>query len=373
MKVPFLDLKAQTDEVRPQIDASIAEIFDSSAFVLGKYGTLLETTIAERHGVKHGIALNSGTDALKIALQACGIGPGDEVVTSAFTFVASVEVIAQLGATPVFVDIEPDTFNIDPAKIEAAITARTKAIMPIHLFGQLAAAKAILTIADEHGLTVIEDSAQALDNHFQGTCTGNFGTAAGLSFYVTKNLGAAGDGGMILTNDDEILERSKSLRIHGMGRERYYYDDMGYTSRMAEIQAAVLCAKLERLDGWNARRAELAQVYIGRLAGTPVTTPTTAPGNNHTYHQFAVRSTKRDELLKHLQAAGIGCAVFYPVPLHLHDPYLKYGGGEGSLPETEQASREVLSLPIHPHLEQEQVEFVADQVLEFCAQLTAVR
>ena len=204
MQVPFLDLKAQTDEVRPQIDASIAEIFDSSAFVLGKYGTLLETTIAERHGVKHGIAVNSGTDALKIALQACGIGPGDEVITTAFTFVASVEVIAQLGATPVFVDIEPDTFNIDPTKIDGAITGRTKAIMPVHLFGQLAAAKTILEIADEHGMTVIEDSAQALDNHCKGVFTGNFGRAAGFSFYVTKNLGAAGDGGMILTNDEEV-------------------------------------------------------------------------------------------------------------------------------------------------------------------------
>lgn len=373
MRVPFLDLKAQTDEVRPQIDTSIAEIFDSSAFVLGKYGAQLETAIAERHGVKHGVAVNSGTDALKIALQACGIGPGDEVITPAFTFVASVEVIAQLGATPVFVDIEPDTFNIDPKKIAAAITPRTKAVMPIHLFGQLAAPMEIKRIADEHGLTVIEDSAQALDNSCEGVYTGNFGRAAGFSFYVTKNLGAAGDGGMVLTNDDEVVERCKSLRIHGMGKERYYYDDLGYTSRMAEIQAAVLCAKLERLDGWNARRAELAQVYIGRLAGTPVKTPATAPGNNHTYHQFTVRSGKRDELMKHLQEGGIGCSVFYPVPLHLHAPYSKYGGGEGSLPETELAAREVLSLPIHPHLAQEQAEYVAEQILEFCAQPAAVR
>lgn len=373
MRVPFLDLNAQTSEVRPQIDAAFAEIMDSSAFVLGKYGKQLEESIAAAHGVKHGIAVNSGTDALKIALQAAGIGPGDEVITTAFTFVASVEVIAQLGATPVFVDIDPATFNIDVEKIKPALTSRTKAIMPIHLFGQLCDIRAIMKIADEHGLTVIEDAAQSLVSHHEGTYCGAFGKAAGISFYVTKNLGAAGDGGLILTNDDEILERSKSLRIHGMGKERYYYDDLGYTSRMAELQAAVLCAKWTRLEFWNKRRVEVANTYIKELEGSSIVTPVTAKGNNHTWHQFTIRAQDRDGLMAHLRANEIDCSVFYPVPLHLHDPYRAYGRGEGSLPITEQVSKEVLSLPVHPHLSYEQVQFASRQILEFCAKATAAR
>jgi len=368
MRVPFLDLNAQTAEVRPQIDAAIAEIFDGSAFVLGKWNKQLEETLAQAHKVKHGIAVNSGTDALRIALQAAGIGPGDEVITTAFTFVASVEVIAQLGATPVFVDIDADTFNIDTTKIEAAITGRTKAIMPIHLFGQLCDIREVVRIADAHGLTVIEDAAQTLVTQNGGDYAGSFGKAAGISFYVTKNLGAAGDGGLILTNDDEVLERSKSLRIHGMGKQRYYYDDLGYTSRMAEIQAAVLCCKWERLAFWNNRRTEIANLYIGELAGTPVITPVTAPGNEHTWHQFTVRTSQRDELMQHLRSQEVDSSIFYPVPLHLHDPYRAFGKGEGSLPVTEQVSKECLSLPIHPHLSYEQVQFAASQVKEFCHQ-----
>ncbi len=373
MRVPFLDLNAQTAEVRPLIDAAFDEILDGSAFVLGKYGKQLEETVAAAHGVKHGIAVNSGTDALKIALQAAGIGPGDEVITTAFTFVASVEVIAQLGAKPVFVDIDPATFNIDVEKIRPALTSRTKAILPIHLFGQLCDIHAIMQIANEHGLVVIEDAAQSLVSHHEGTFCGAFGKAAGISFYVTKNLGAAGDGGLILTNDDEIKQRSLSLRIHGMGKERYYYDDLGYTSRMAELQAAVLCAKWTRLEFWNKRRSEIAEMYIKALEGTPIVTPVTSPGNNHTWHQFTVRAQDRDGLMNHLRANEVDCSIFYPVPLHLHDPYRAYGSGEGSLPVTEQVSKEVLSLPVHPHLSYEQVEFAAAQVREFCAKAPAAR
>lgn len=371
MQVPFLDLNSQTSDVRAQIDESLKEIFDTGAFVLGKHNKSLEEQIASRHGVKHGIAVNSGTDALKIALQACGIGPGDEVVTTAFTFVASVEVIAQLGATPVFVDIEGDTFNIDPELIEAAITERTKAIMPIHLFGQLAAAKKIKEIADKHDLLVIEDAAQAIYNHHEGTYAGNFGIATGLSFYVTKNLGAAGDGGLILTNSDDVKDRALSLRIHGMGRERYYYDDLGYTSRMAEIQAAVLCAKLTKLDEWNDRRNELAKIYIEGLADTPIQIPITSEGNNHTYHQFTIRTDRREELMAHLRESGIASSIFYPVPLHLHDPYSAFGK-DATLPVTEQVSKECLSLPIHPHLKDEQVQLAVRQIKEFCSQKSSV-
>jgi dTDP-4-amino-4,6-dideoxygalactose transaminase len=245
--------------------------------------------------------------------------------------------------------------------------------MPIHLFGQLCAVRPLTNLAEEHGLTVIEDAAQSLVSHHEGTYCGNFGRAAGISFYVTKNLGAAGDGGLILTNDDEIKERSLSLRIHGMGKQRYYYDDLGYTSRMAELQAAVLCAKWQRLADWNRRRTVLANTYIAELAGTPIVTPVTAEGNHHTWHQFTVRSAQRDDLMQHLKANQVDSSIFYPVPLHLHDPYRAYGAGEGSLPVTEQASKEVLSLPIHPHLSDEQVRYAASQIREFCAQTAVTR
>ncbi len=373
MRVPFLDLNAQTREVRPQIDQSIAEILDNSAFVLGKWNKQLEETLALAHGVKYGIALNSGTDALKIALQASGIGQGDEVITSAFTFVASVEVIAQLGATPVFVDIDPWTFNIDPARIESAVTKHTKAIMPIHLFGQLCAIREIKKIADEHGLVVIEDAAQSLLSHHDGEYCGNFGRAAGISFYVTKNLGAAGDGGMILTNDEEIRERALSLRIHGMGKERYYYDDLGYTSRMAEIQAAVLCAKWTRVSDWNKRREQIANFYLEAFKGTSIDTPSISKGNNHTWHQFTIRSKERDALMQHLRENQIDSSIFYPVPLHLHDPYHAYGHGAGSLPTTEVVSKQVLSLPVNPHLSDEQTAHVVTQIKQFVTTASGVR
>lgn len=365
MQVPFLDLKSQYDEVKDKIDSSIQEIFDTSAFVLGKHNIELEERLAAMHGVKYGIAVNSGTDALRIALQAAGVGPGDEVITTAFTFVASVEVIVQLGARPVFVDIDPRCFDIDANQIEAKITERTKAILPIHLFGQLSDMKAINEIADRRGLIVIEDAAQAIGNTCNGKSASQFGLAAAFSFYVTKNLGAAGDGGLILTDSEDIYVTSRSLRVHGMGRERYYYDEIGYTSRMAEIQAAVLCAKLDRLDAWHENRIAMAKVYDEALAGSEVTTPLVREGNNHTYHQYTILSPRRDELMAHLQKNGVGSGIYYPIPLHLHDPYREFGSGTGSLPVTESVSNECLSLPIHQHLQAEQVQYVAEQIDDF--------
>lgn len=366
MRVPFLDLTAQYNEVKPEIDAAVAEIFANSAYVLGKWNKKLEDDIASMHGVKYGIAVNSGTDALRIMMQAAGIGPGDEVISTAFTFVASIETIVQLGAIPVLVDIEEDSFNIDPRKIEKAITKKTKAILPIHLFGQLVNVKEINRIAEAHGLIVLEDAAQAICNEHEGTAIGNWGLAAGISFYVTKNLGAAGDGGLILTNDDTIAEKSRSLRVHGMGRERYYYDDIGYTSRMAEIQAAVLSCKLTRLKHWNDRRAELAKVYQEILTGTSVKVPGANKGNNHTWHQFTIQHPKRDALMAFLRENLVDSGIYYPVPLHLHAPYQEFGGGAGSLPVTEQVSNACLSLPIHQHLSDAQVRFVATKIAEFC-------
>lgn len=365
MPVQFIDLKQQYQEVKEELDASVAEILSSGAYVLGKYNQQLESEIAKMHGVKHAICVNSGTDALKIAMQAAGIGPGDDVITTAFTFVATVEVIAQLGARPVFIDIERDTFNLDTSKIDSAIGGKTKAICPVHLFGQLAKVTEIDRIAKEYGLTVIEDSAQTIGCHHNGIYTGNWGLAAGISFYVTKNLGAAGDGGMILTNDDEIERRSRSIRIHGMGRERYYYDELGYTSRMAELQAAVLCAKLKRLEDWNARRSEIASIYADAFAGSPIEFPTVSPGNNHVWHQYTILSKDRDGLMNHLRSKEIASAIFYPVPIHLHEPYAEYGYGVDSLPVTEQVSKECLSIPIHPHMTDDEVKQVASAILDY--------
>jgi dTDP-4-amino-4,6-dideoxygalactose transaminase len=365
LKVPFIDLKAQYFELKSSIDRAVDQVMSNAYYTIGPYNQLLEKQIAELHGTKHAIAVNSGTDALRIALEACGIKPGDEVITTAFTFVATIETIIQVGAIPVMVDIDPATFNIDPACVEAAITPRTKAIMPVHLFGQIAEMEALQKIAREHGLVIIEDAAQAIGSQYKGKYAGQFGKAAALSFYVTKNLGAAGDGGMILTDDEKVHEISCALRVHGMGRQRYYYDYVGYTSRLAEIQAAILCVKLSRLEAWNQRRAEIASMYNTLLADTDLVLPETNSAHVHTWHQYTVRSKQRDELQKYLRDHKIDTMIYYPVPLNHHAPYKLYGPNVGELVETERAAREVLSLPIHPHLTDEQVHHVATHVREF--------
>lgn len=365
MRVPFYDIQAQYNELSKELDASVHEVLSSGAYVMGKNHKALEEEVAALHQCKHGIALNSGTDALRILMDAAGIGPGDEVLTTAFTFVASTETIVQTGATPVFVDIDPETYNIDVSKIEHLVTPQTKAIMPIHLFGQMANMAVITDIAQRHNLIVIEDAAQALSCTQNGRAAGTFGVGGGLSFYVTKNLGAAGDGGMIVTNDDAIAEKSRSIRVHGMGRERYYYDYLGYTSRLHEMQAAVLHTKFQRLVTWDARRAQLASIYMEKLADSDVQLPKISEGNTTNWHQFSIRSKRRDELQAHLKAQGIDSMIYYPVPLHYHEPYKKFGNGEGSLPETERAALEILNLPIHQHLTDEQVAHVADAILAF--------
>jgi len=371
MRVPFYDIKAQYNELAHEIDPAVHDVMSGGAYVMGPNHKAFEEEMAVVHRVKHAIAVNSGTDALRIMMDATGIGPGDEVITTAFTFVASTETIVQTGATPVFVDIDPITFNIDPTKIEAAITPRTKAIMPIHLFGQMCDIDAVCAIAKKHNLIVLEDAAQAVGNEHNGTPAGNFGIAAALSFYVTKNLGAAGDGGMILTNDDGVAERCKSIRVHGMGRERYYYDYLGYTSRLDEVQAAVLRIKLRKQNDWNVRRNQLAALYMAGLKDADVQLPVTSEGNNNTWHQFAVLSTRRDALQAHLKEKGVDSMIYYPVPLHFHEPYKRFGKGEGSLPVSERVCREVLCLPIHQHLSDEQVKHAAECVKEFAAPVRA--
>lgn len=364
MRVPFYDIKAQYDELHDPLDAVTHEVLSGGAYVMGKHHNGLEQELATLHGCKHGIAVNSGTDALRIMMDASEIGPGDEVITTAFTFVASTETIVQTGATPVFVDIDPVSFQMDPSAIEAAITSKTKAIMPIHLFGQMCDMESICAVAARHGLVVLEDAAQAVGSKRNGKMAGTYGASAGFSFYVTKNLGAAGDGGMIVTNSDVVAERARSIRVHGMGRERYYYDFVGYTSRLDELQAAILRVKLSKLEAWNSRRAELASRYFEVLESSDVTLPKTLAGNSHTWHQFSIRSTRRDELQAALKEQGIDSMIYYPVPLHFHAPYQRFAKS-GSLPETERAATEILNLPIHQHLTMEQVTHVAERVREF--------
>ncbi|HSI74200.1 MAG TPA: DegT/DnrJ/EryC1/StrS family aminotransferase [Fimbriimonas sp.] len=361
MRVPFYDIKAQYDELSHELDRVVHEVISSGAYMMGAHCRGLEEELAALHEVKHCISLNSGTDALRIIMDAAEIGPGDEVVSTAFTFVASAETIVQTGASPVFVDIEPVTFNIDAGQIEAAITPRTKAIMPVHLFGQMCDMETINDIAQRHNLVVIEDAAQAVGSTRNGKPAGNFGIGAGLSFYVTKNLGAAGDAGAILTNDDAIAERCRSIRVHGMGRERYYYDYVGYTSRMDEVQAAVLRIKLNRLRQWNERRARIAEMYCEQLVGSGIPTPQTQPGNNNTWHQFSVRVQKRPEVMARMKEAGVDTMIYYPVPLHFHKPYERFN--RHALPETEKAASEIMNLPMHPHLSDAQAVHVAESLL----------
>jgi dTDP-4-amino-4,6-dideoxygalactose transaminase len=365
MKVPFYNIKAQYDELATEIDAVVHEVISTGNYVLGQHNKGFEEEFAAKHQVKHAIAVHSGTDALKIIMDANGIGPGDEVITTAFTFVASVETIVQTGATPVFVDIDPVTFMMDPDKIEAAITPRTKAILPIHLFGQVCDVQRIMEIACKHELVILEDAAQAIESTYQGKPAGNFGVAAGFSFYVTKNLGAAGDGGMIVTNYDDIAERCRSIRVHGMGRERYYYDYLGYTARLDEVQAAVLRVKMKQLPKWTASRAELAKIYEAHLSGIDgLHLPVTSEGNNHTYHQYTIRTNKRDEFQKYLQENDIPSMIYYPVPIHHHEPYKKYAPS-WDLNATEEVSKQCLSLPIQSHLQKEAIEYVCEKIKQF--------
>ena len=367
MRVPFLDIKAQYTELAPQIDEVVHEVVSSGSYMMGKHHNALEREIADLHGCRFGIALNSGTDALRIMLDAAGIGPGDEVITTAFTFVSSAETIVQTGAVPVFVDVDPTTLMIDAKAIAGAVTARTKAIMPIHLFGQLCDIGGVMSASRKHGLKIIEDAAQAIACHRNQEYAGSFGVAAGFSFYVTKNLGAAGDAGMIVTNDDDMCERCRAIRVHGMGRERYYYDYVGYTSRMDEVQAAVLRMKLTRLAAWNETRNRYAQIYLEELEDSDLCLPVTSPGNNNTWHQFTIQYPRRNELMQFLKSREIDSMIYYPVPLHFHQPYARFGKGKGSLPQTERACEQVLSLPIHQHLTEDQVRWVASSVREFCA------
>jgi len=363
--VPMVDLQAQYCALRREIDTVIARVLESGRFILGENVQYLEEEIATLCGARFGIGVASGTDALELSLAAVGIGPGDEVITTPFTFGATTEVIVRLGAKPVYVDIDPDTYNIDVNAIERAITPRTRAILPVDLFGQMTDRQALWRIAQEHGLYLVNDSAQAIGAKQHGVPVAAVGHATALSFYPTKNLGAFGDGGIVLCSDEEIARRVRQLRVHGADGGAYFYKVPGYCSRLDEIQAAILRVKLPHLESWNERRRQNAHRYMELLRETQAVLPVTAPGNLHTYHQFTIRHRQRDALQAYLKEHGIATAVYYPLPLHLQEAYRCLGHQRGDFPNAERAAEEVLSLPVHPELSVEQIVYVAAMVRHF--------
>lgn len=358
MTVPYLDLGAQYRALKSEVDAAVLRVLESTQYILGPEVLAFETEFAAFTGTTQCVAVNSGTSALHLALLACGIGPGDEVITVPFTFVATVSAIEYAGATPVFVDVEPDHLTMDPARIEAAITPRTKAIMPVHLFGHPADMTAILAIARRHGLRVIEDAAQAHGATCQGRPCGSMGDVSCFSFYPGKNLGAYGEGGALVTNDPGIAHTAKLLRSWGEER-RYEHLLKGFNYRMDGIQGAILRIKLRHLPAWTEARRARAAEYVAALAGSSVTVPTERAGDRHVYHVFAVRLAHRDAVRGRLDAAGVQTGVHYPIPVHLQPAYRNLGGAPGDFPVAEAAAHQVLSLPIYPELTSEQVAYVA--------------
>jgi len=364
MNVKLLDLQAQYLPLRTEIRRAIDEVCDAQALILGPHVERFEKSLAAYCGTKHAIGVSSGTDALLCSLMALGIKPGDEVICPSFTFFATAGSIARLGAVPVFIDINASTFNIDPNRIEEAVTPRSRAIMPVHLFGQLAEMEAINDIAGRHNLTVVEDAAQAIGAKRNGKPACAHGFAGCLSFYPTKNLGGFGDAGAICTNDDRLAETCRLLRVHGSG-QTYHHKLLGGMFRMAAIQAAVLDVKLKYLDGWHEARRKNAALYDKLFKDTGVVRPLVSPGNWSVYNQYVVRlsGSDRDRIKQHLADRGIGSGVYYPIPLHLQECFAYLGYKEGDFPETERACREVLALPIYPELPEEQVRYVAKELL----------
>ena len=362
--IPILDLKAQYESIKDEINAAIDGVLESTQFILGPAVRDLEQRVAAYCECEYGVGVASGTDALRLTLTALGIGPGDEVITTPFTFIATANTISNCGARPVFVDIDSLTCNIAPAAIEAAITERTKAIVPVHLYGQPADMDPIMELAEINGLYVIEDAAQAIGARYKGRRVASIGHAGCLSFYPTKNLGAYGDGGMVVTNDAALAEKVDILRRQG-GKKKYHAEVLGFNSRLDSLQAAILGVKLKYLDGWNEARRRVAQRYNELLDDMPVTTPYESPDAYHVYHQYTIRAPQRDALAAYLKECGIGTMIYYPVPLHLQGLYASLGYEVGGLPVSEAASREVLSLPMYPELTGAQQQEVAQAIREF--------
>lgn len=369
MNVPLLDLVAQHEGIKEAVLPAVMSVIQRQGFIMGPEVAQLEAQVAKLSGARHGIACASGTDALLVPLRVLGLQPGDEVIAPAFTFFATAGAIHNAGGRPVFVDVEPGTFNVDPAAVAAAITPRTRAIVLVHLFGQMADVGALAALAKKHGLMLVEDAAQAIGarRKVDGAwrAAGELGTVGSFSFFPTKNLGAWGDGGMMVAQDDTLADRLRRERLHGGARE-YFHDEVGLNSRLDSIQAAVLLAKLPYLAAWGVRRRDIAATYTAAFAGlTGVTPPPVDPANEHIFHQYTIRADRREALLAHLKSRGIGHKVYYPLALHLQPCFAFLGMRPGALPVTEQATEEVVSLPIYPELTAAQVDAVVAAVREF--------
>ena len=364
MNIPIINSKRQYETIATEAEKAVVEVMRSGQYILGSQNKMLEAKMCEYLNVKHSVALNSGTDALHLALRALNIGEGDEVISTAFTFVATSESIGIVGAKPVFVDIDPDTFNIDPSKIEQAITPRTKAIIPVHLYGQPCDMDMIMEIARKHNLYVIEDACQAIGAEYKGKKVGSIGDIGCFSFYPTKNLGAMGDGGMLTTNSEEIKNRVIALRNH-CGAIRYHHDEIGVNSRLDEIQAAILNVKFPHIDDWNKARREHAKYYNELFKDCDmIETPKELADTYCVYHQYTVKVPLRDEVHKMLGEMGIGAMIYYPIPLHLQKVHAKYNFREGMLPNTEKNTKLVLSLPMFAEITKEEQEIVAKSLIE---------
>lgn len=381
MKVPLLDLKAQYAAIKPELDAVVAEVMASQQFILGPQVQACEQAIAQYSGCAYGIGVSSGTDALLICLMAEGIGPGDEVITSPYTFFATAGSVARVGAKPVFVDIDPASYNLQAAQIESKITPRTRAIIPVHLYGQMADMDAVMQVAQKHKLVVIEDAAQAIGAELNGRRAGSIGHYGCFSFFPSKNLGAAGDGGLVVTNDAQRAEKLVCLRAHG-SQPKYYHKIIGGNFRLDSLQAAVVLAKLRHLDGWTAARQRNAERYNrllqdtglpladsaehGRKAkGSPCLFLPKVVAGRHIFNQYVIRTARRDQLRAALQAKEIGTEIYYPVPLHLQECFAYLGYRAGALPESESAAAETLALPVYPELPEAQARYVVQCIAEF--------
>lgn len=387
MNIPLIDLQAQYNSLAEKLDKAALGVLSSANYIMGKTVIDFEKDFANFIGVKHAISVGNGTDALVISLKAMGIGEGDEVITTPFTFFATAETISAVGATPVFVDVDKETFNIDVTKIEEKITSKTKAIMPVHIFGQAADMDEINEIAKKHNLYVIEDACQAVGGKYKGRKIGTLGDVACFSFFPTKNLGCAGDGGIIVTDNDEIATIIRALRTHGSGENgqkaynllnnieeevktvdgandtvynplKYYNYLIGYNSRLDAIQAAILSVKLKEIDSWNSKRREIVELYNKALQNSDLVTPTAKDCNEHVYHMYILQSENREEVLAKLKEAGIATGVYYPVPLHLQKVYKNLGYKEGDMPVSEYLSHRTFAIPVYPELTKEQVDYI---------------
>jgi dTDP-4-amino-4,6-dideoxygalactose transaminase len=363
-EVPLLDTVAQYNYLKEELQAAMNQVLESGSYIMGPAVKQFEEAVAKYCGIKHAIGVANGTDALLLTLDALGIGPGDEVITSPFTFFASAEVISQLGAVPVFIDIEADSYNIDTTKLEAAITPKTKAIIPVHIFGQPVEMDAVMELAHKYGLHVIEDACQAMGSAYKHRPVGSIGTAGCFSFFPTKNLGGYGDGGMVITNDDELAAKLRILRVHG-SNPKYYHSMIGYNSRLDSLQAAMLKVKLPHLDDWNRKRRQKALVYTAQLRVTPLKLPMESQGMYVIYHLYIIQTPHRDALLRHLADHGVGSGSYYPVPLHRQQVYQPLGYGLGSLPVAEQAALGTMALPLYPEMTDEDQAYVIAVVHDF--------